>query len=164
MKYIRYEDLSEVEAFRLGIEPIPDWFMDKITSNNIILHDNPFALIKTEAYIKTALGLKVILGGDMVVKDANNCITSCKKHDFNKLYTNNIQYAKEIKRDGYKAINLVTKYSLAELKEALNKQEIKNVDYSKMELYGPICPNCNKSINIFKSTYCSNCGQKLNWR
>lgn len=135
MKYIKYEDLSEVEAFRLGIEPMPDWFMDKVTINDIILHENPFTLIKTEAYIKTILGLKTILGGDFVIKDSNNYITSCKAHDFNKLYINNIKCAKEIKRDNYRVIRLVTKYSLTELQEALAKQEIKNVDYSKMELY-----------------------------
>lgn len=135
MKYIKYEDLSEVEAFRLGIEPMPDWFMDKVTINDIILHENPFTLIKTEAYIKTILGLKTILGGDFVIKDSNNYITSCKAHDFNKLYINNIKCVKEIKRDNYRVIRLVTKYSLTELQEALAKQEIKNVDYSKMELY-----------------------------
>ena len=28
----------EIEAFRLGIDFIPDWFMDKVSSNEIILH------------------------------------------------------------------------------------------------------------------------------
>lgn len=29
---------SIVDAFRIGIDPIPDWFTDKVTSNDAILH------------------------------------------------------------------------------------------------------------------------------
>lgn len=27
----------EVEAFWFGIDPMPDWFMDKVTTNDVIL-------------------------------------------------------------------------------------------------------------------------------
>lgn len=40
MKYYRLKQFPELifECFLFGVEPIPDWFMDKVTSNDIILH------------------------------------------------------------------------------------------------------------------------------
>lgn len=43
-----------IEAFQLGIDCIPDWFMDKVSENKIILHGDAFE--KTNADIETLEG------------------------------------------------------------------------------------------------------------
>lgn len=30
----------DIQAFRIGIDPIPDWFMDKVSENKVILRSN----------------------------------------------------------------------------------------------------------------------------
>ena len=47
-----------IEAFRLGIDYIPDWFMDKVASNDIILHGKSSGFEHcddTNADIKTSI-------------------------------------------------------------------------------------------------------------
>ena len=36
MRYTHNENI--IEAFRMGVDPIPDWFMDKVTNKTAILH------------------------------------------------------------------------------------------------------------------------------
>lgn len=77
---------SFVEAFRLGVDYIPNWFMDKVTDNTIILHRNIHVPIKTEAHIKTHMGWDFVHGGDYVIKDSNGEVYSCKPYIFEKEY------------------------------------------------------------------------------
>ena len=52
------------EGFRLGIDPIPDWFMDKVSTNDIILRGEWKHL--REAEITTPKGLVVKYRGEVV--------------------------------------------------------------------------------------------------
>ena len=69
-----------IEAFMLGIEYIPDWFMDKVTANEIILrgHDG--------ADINTLEGVMHANLGDFIIKGVNGEIYPCKPDIFMKTY------------------------------------------------------------------------------
>ena len=32
--------MKSIEAFRLGYDPMPDWFMDEVTANRVVLHND----------------------------------------------------------------------------------------------------------------------------
>jgi hypothetical protein len=63
----------EIEAFRLGIDCIPDWFMDKVTSNDIIIHGSMLC-----ADIKTLEGVMLASYGDFIIKGVKGEIYPCK--------------------------------------------------------------------------------------
>ena len=56
-----------MEVFRLGIDPIPDWFMDKVSTNGVILLGEWNHL--REAEINTPTGLVVKYRGEIVTED-----------------------------------------------------------------------------------------------
>lgn len=85
----------EVEAFRIGYDPMPDWFMNEITMNNVItmFKDNyepesPFedcsGLI--EADIKTLEGTMHADNGDYIIKGVKGEIYPCKPDIFEATY------------------------------------------------------------------------------
>ena len=79
----------EIEAFRIGIDYIPDWFMDKVTSNEIILHGNSSGFEHyddTNCDIKTLEGIMHANYGDYIIKGVNNEIYPCKPEIFEKTY------------------------------------------------------------------------------
>ena len=71
----------EIEAFRLGIDFIPDWFMDKVTSNDIIIHGSMLC-----ADIKTLEGVMFASYGDFIVKGVKGEIYPCKPDIFYATY------------------------------------------------------------------------------
>lgn len=73
----------EVEAFRMGIDDIPDWFMDKVTSNEIILSRN---LDETYCHIETLEGTMKADYGDYIIRGVNSEIYPCKPDIFLKTY------------------------------------------------------------------------------
>ena len=73
----------EVEAFRMGIDEIPDWFMDKVTSNTIKLSRN---VNETYCYIKTLEGTMKADYGDYIIQGINGEIYPCKPDIFEKTY------------------------------------------------------------------------------
>lgn len=73
----------EVEAFIMGIDDIPDWFMDKVTSNEIILSRN---VNETYCYIKTLEGTMKADYGDYIIKGINGEVYPCKPDIFEKTY------------------------------------------------------------------------------
>jgi hypothetical protein len=81
-----------IEAFRMGIDPIPDWFMDKVTTNDIILQRVPFHESRPDNYgqtrceIKTLEGVMVGNEGDYIIQGVNGEIYPCKPDIFNKTY------------------------------------------------------------------------------
>lgn len=86
----RYRKLPvEVEAFRIGIDYIPDWFMDKVTNNEIILHGKSSGF---EHYDDTNCDIKTLEGtmhanyGDYIIKGVNGEIYPCKPEIFEKTY------------------------------------------------------------------------------
>ena len=68
----------EIEAFRMGIDPRPDWFQDKVTANEIITFviaknkddetGNPFQFQSTGCIIKTLEGEMKGNYGDYIIK------------------------------------------------------------------------------------------------
>ena len=79
----------EVEAFRLGIDYIPDWFMDKVTTNDVVLHGKSSGFEHyndTNADIKTLEGVMHANYGDFIIRGVNGEIYPCKPDIFNKTY------------------------------------------------------------------------------
>lgn len=78
-----------VEAFKLGIDYIPDWFMDKVTTNEIILHSSSTGFHHTpdtNADINTLEGVMHANYGDYIIKGVNGEIYPCKPDIFEKTY------------------------------------------------------------------------------
>lgn len=73
-----------IEAFRFGEDNIPDWFMDKVSSNEIILsktwRDIPYC------EIKTLEGIMLANAGDWIIKGIKNEIYPCKDEIFKATY------------------------------------------------------------------------------
>ncbi|MCR4362057.1 hypothetical protein NUG13_12030 [Bacillus subtilis] len=60
-----------VEAFKFYVEPMPDWFMDKVTTNDVILNNcnyNRFGIDEAFCEIKTLEGTMIGNGGDYIIK------------------------------------------------------------------------------------------------
>lgn len=74
----------EIEAFRMGIDFIPDWFMDKVTTNEITLHGKPNELV--HCTIRTLEGNMRGEYGDYIIKGVNGEIYPCKPDIFEKTY------------------------------------------------------------------------------
>ena len=77
-----------IEAFRYGIDYIPDWFMDKVTSNDVILRNNPNFMPESECYceIRTLEGVMRGNYGDYIIKGVHGEIYPCKADIFNETY------------------------------------------------------------------------------
>ena len=78
-----------IDAFRFYIDNMPDWFMDKVTSNDVILHNCNYRRYSIdEAYceIKTLEGVMTGKGGDYIIKGVNGEIYPCKPDIFEKTY------------------------------------------------------------------------------
>ena len=76
-----------IEAFRLGIDNIPDWFMNEVTSNNVILrrrdtHD-PETLM---AEIGTLEGVMTAKYGDYVIQGVIGELYPCRADIFEETY------------------------------------------------------------------------------
>ena len=81
-----------IDAFELG-DNIPDWFMDKVTSNDIILHRIPFHESRVNNYgqlwceIKTLEGvMEAYEGKDYIIRGVDGEIYPCKIDIFEKTY------------------------------------------------------------------------------
>lgn len=74
----------EVEAFRLGIDYIPDWFMDAVTSKQVILHGS--FRESTNADIETLEGTHHANYGDYIVQGIQGELYPCKPDIFAKTY------------------------------------------------------------------------------
>lgn len=78
-----------IEAFRFYIDEMPDWFIDKVTSNDIDLHNCNYRRYEiNEAYceINTLEGIMRASGGDYIIKGVNGEIYPCKPDIFEKTY------------------------------------------------------------------------------
>ncbi len=79
----------EIEAFRLGIDFIPDWFMDKVSSNEIILYGKSTGFQHyddTNADIQTLEGVMHANYGDYIIKGIQGEIYPCKPEIFKNTY------------------------------------------------------------------------------
>lgn len=79
----------EVEAFKLGIDSMPDWFIDKVNTNEIILYGKSSGF---EHYDDTSCDIKTLEGtmhanyGDYIIKGIAGEIYPCKADIFEKTY------------------------------------------------------------------------------
>lgn len=75
----------EIEAFRIGIDCIPDWFMDRVTSNDVILYST-YSGFLTCADIHTLEGIMHASYGDFIIKGVKGEIYPCKPDIFYATY------------------------------------------------------------------------------
>lgn len=79
----------EIEAFKLGIDYMPDWFIDKVNTNEIILYGKSSGF---EHYDDTSCDIKTLEGtmhanyGDYIIKGIAGEIYPCKADIFEKTY------------------------------------------------------------------------------
>jgi len=83
-----------IEAFRIGIDPIPDWFMDKVTNNKAILlsptvgNHSPFEhRSDTYCILRNENGISSFVNhGQYIVNNQNRPIYSYEAEHFEKVY------------------------------------------------------------------------------
>ncbi|MFL1471480.1 hypothetical protein [Paraclostridium bifermentans] len=79
-----------IDAIQLGVDDVlPDWVMDRITSNDIILHnENPSGrgLDTVYAEIKTLEGIMVANNKDYIIKGVKGEVYPCKPEIFEMTY------------------------------------------------------------------------------
>lgn len=79
----------EIEAFKLGVDCIPDWFMNKVSTNEIILYGKSSGF---EHYNDTNCDIKTLEGtmhanfGDYIIQGIKGEIYPCKADIFEKTY------------------------------------------------------------------------------
>jgi hypothetical protein len=74
-----------IQAFKLGHDSIPDWFMDRVTLNDVILHldrGDP----GNHADINTLEGTMRADAGDYVIKGVKGELYPCKPDIFEATY------------------------------------------------------------------------------
>lgn len=78
-----------VEAFRLGIDYIPDWFMDEVTANKVVLHGTSSGFDHhddTNADICTLEGWMHANYGDYIIRGVKGELYPCKPDIFEQTY------------------------------------------------------------------------------
>ena len=77
-----------IEAFKYGIDPRPDWFNDKVTSNEIITYVGTDIRDSLDYYckIKTLEGIMVGNLGDYIIQGVKGEIYPCKPDIFEATY------------------------------------------------------------------------------
>jgi len=68
-----------IEAFRLAFDNVPDWFMDKVTTNECVIYPQ-------YAEIKTLEGTMRADAGDFIIKGVKGEIYPCKPDIFAATY------------------------------------------------------------------------------
>jgi hypothetical protein len=76
-KYIKRP--YKIEAFQYNIDPRPDWFQDKVSSNEIKTYDD-------FCFIQTLEGKMEVQKGDYIIKGVEGELYPCKKSIFEKTY------------------------------------------------------------------------------
>ncbi len=90
-----------IDAFQFYIDSMPDWFMNKVSSNDVILKKcdfNKYTIQEAYCEIKTSEGIMTCNGGDYVILepfDKDRVLYPCKKEIFEltyeKLHTQDIR-------------------------------------------------------------------------
>lgn len=78
-----------VEAFQFYVDALPDWFMDKVSTNEAILINCNYSRYSIdEAYceIKTLEGTMIANGGDYIIKGVQGEIYPVKSDIFKDTY------------------------------------------------------------------------------
>ena len=73
----------EVEAFWFGIDPMPDWFMDKAAAGDVIVQPgNSFEVKSMTANINTLEGVMHAKYGDVIIKGVAGELCPCQPDIF----------------------------------------------------------------------------------
>lgn len=78
-----------IEAFQFYVDDMPDWFMDKVSTNEMILRKCDHKRYKIdEAYceIETLEGTMIGKGGDYIIKGVQGEVYPCKPDIFKETY------------------------------------------------------------------------------
>lgn len=80
-----------IDAFRMGMDPRPDWFQDKVSANEIITYSDdpdkgPFEFRRTYCDIKTLEGTMRGDFGDYIIRGVQGEVYPCKPDIFEKTY------------------------------------------------------------------------------
>ncbi|RDW17037.1 hypothetical protein CWR48_15665 [Oceanobacillus arenosus] len=78
-----------IEAFKFYVDPMPDWFMDKVSANEVILMNcnyDRYSIEEAYCKIETLEGTMVGNGGDYIIKGVQGEIYPCKPGIFEKTY------------------------------------------------------------------------------
>lgn len=75
-----------IDAFRFRINDIPDWFMDKVSTNEITMHETQKPGYKSCCLINTLEGVMRGEEGDYIIKGIKGEIYSCKANIFEESY------------------------------------------------------------------------------
>jgi hypothetical protein len=79
----------EIEAFKFYVDPMPDWFMDNVTTNDITLHNcgyGHYGIDEAYCEINTLEGKMKGNGGDYIIKGVRGEIYPCKPDIFEATY------------------------------------------------------------------------------
>jgi hypothetical protein len=83
-----------IEAFRMGVDPRPDWFQDEVTAGNITTHlvsgeaddSNPWNHKKTYCLIRTLEGIMRGEYGDYIIQGVRGEVYPCNPDIFEATY------------------------------------------------------------------------------
>ena len=78
-----------IEAFQFYVDNMPNWFMDAVTKNDVILRNCDYKKYPIgEAYceIKTLEGINICRGGEYFIKGVKGELYSCKEDIFKMTY------------------------------------------------------------------------------
>lgn len=78
-----------VEAFEFYVDPMPDWFMDKVSDNTVALHNcnlARYSIDKAYCEIETLEGTHRGKGADFIIKGVHGELYPCKPDIFHKTY------------------------------------------------------------------------------
>ena len=73
-----------IEAFKYGVDPIPDWFMDKVSKNQIVLRGDYKS--PSHCVIKTLEGIMIGDLNDYIIQGIKGEIYPCKPDIFEATY------------------------------------------------------------------------------
>jgi hypothetical protein len=79
-----------IEAFKFYVDPMPDWFINKVIENKIILRNcdySRYSIDEAFCEIETLEGVMRGNGGDYIIKGVNGEVYPCKPDIFEKTYT-----------------------------------------------------------------------------
>ena len=78
-----------IEAFRFYVDNMPDWFMDAVSNDEVILYNcdhKRYTIDEAYCRIRTLEGWHWCNGGDYVIKGIKGELYPCKADIFNQTY------------------------------------------------------------------------------
>jgi len=84
-----------IDVFRFYVDEMPDWFMDKVSNNDVVLYNcdyNKYSSEEAYCEIRTLGGVKVANGGDYIIKGVQGEIYTCKEDIFEEIASRHATY------------------------------------------------------------------------